>query len=255
MRRSVLVTGLLCLALVTAWFWAGPQARTHSYTPLGPGDVYVALGDSLAAGFTVSQPTDAYVAQIMEELRRTQPVEVRNFAVPGETSGTLLRRQLPQAIGFIQQRRAEGKRVSPITLDIGGNDARGVEQASDPVRQRTIAAIEANLGAALDELIAATTTQEGQRTADIAVMTYYNPYPGDPSDETTPAYWTAQLNSAITRAALRRGVAVADVATAFEGGKVYRYTYIATGDIHANSDGHQLIAERFLAALGYGETP
>jgi hypothetical protein len=46
-------------------------------------------------------------------------------------------------------------------------------------------------------------------------------------------------------------VAVANVEQAFAGGNVYRYTYIAAGDVHANSDGHAVIAEQFVRALGY----
>jgi lysophospholipase L1-like esterase len=258
MRRTylpfllILVAALGGGAFYARQWIAGANAHAQPYTPAGAGDVYLALGDSLAAGFTVSQPQDAYVARIAAELRQTQPIEVRNFAVPGETSASLLRRQLPQALQFIKEQRAAGKRVSPITLDIGGNDGRAVERASAAERQQTIAAIEANIGSALDQLIAATSSRLGQRSADIAIMTYYNPYPGDASDPAALAYWSAQLNAAIERAAQSRGVAVADVASAFAGGNVYRYTYIATGDIHANSEGHALIAERFIAALRYG---
>jgi hypothetical protein len=87
--------------------------------------------------------------------------------------------------------------------------------------------------------------------ADIVVMNYYNPYGGDPADDSSAAYWTAQLNLAIHRAASAHGVPVADVATAFDGGLVYRYTYIAAGDIHPNADGHALIADQFWRALAY----
>lgn len=253
MRRLIILFGVLALVLASGVYWLRSGAQAAPYAPTGPGDVYVALGDSLAAGFTTSRPQDAYVARIAAEIKQRQPLAVRNFAVAGETSASMLRRQLPQALNFIQQQRDAGKRVSPITLDIGGNDARPVERASLDVRKRTIATIEANLGTALDQLIAATSTPLGTRTADIAVMTYYNPFPGDPSDQNSAAYWSDQLNAAITRAATARGVAVADVASAFAGGNVYRYTYIASGDIHANSDGHALIAERFLAALRYDQ--
>jgi lysophospholipase L1-like esterase len=252
MRRLFIVTLLLLILLgAGGWYWTQSSAA-RSYTPGGPGDVYLALGDSLAAGFIVDQPEDAYVARIAAAIRQQQPIELRNLAVPGETSGSFLRRQLPQALTFIREQRAAGKRVSPITLDIGGNDARAVESASNQERGRAIATIEANIGSALDQLLDATSTRFGQPTADIAIMTYYNPYPGDPADQNSPAYWSAQLNAAIVRAAAQRGIAVAKVDEAFAGGNVYRYTYIAAGDVHANSDGHALIAEQFLQALGYG---
>lgn len=251
MRRIFLLLVIVGLVGAGAWYGVRTTAAAAPYTPSGPGDTYVALGDSLAAGFTVDKPADAYVARVTSALQTAAPIQVRNFAVPGETSASLLARQLPQALAFIKAQRAAGKRVSPITLDIGGNDGLAARRASNAERTQMIAAIERNLDTALSQLARATTTWNGRRTADIAIMTYYNPYPGDAADPATLAYWTAQLNAAIVRVAAKHGVAVADVAGAFAGGKVYRYTYITTGDIHANSDGHALIAERFLDALQY----
>ncbi len=254
MHRSLfaLITTALLTLLAIGGVWYSTRApAVQPYRPIGPGEVYVALGDSLAAGYTVSEPEQAFVARIAAAIRQEQPIEVRNFAVSGATSRSLLERQLPEAISFIEAQQEVGVRVSPITLTIGGNDALRVKDAPLDVRRRTVAAVEANIGTALDQLIAATTDPSGRRTADIAVMNYYNLFPGDPEDETGPTYWANQLNAAIARAATARGVAVADVASAFAGGNVYRYTYIATGDIHANPDGHALIAEQFLAALEY----
>ena len=74
---------------------------------------------------------------------------------------------------------------------------------------------------------------------------------GDPANESSPAYWAAELNKAIGEAASRRGVPVADVATPFDDGKAFMWTYIANGDIHANNLGHQAIAEQFWQALKY----
>jgi lysophospholipase L1-like esterase len=249
---SVLFLAVLLGGLVIGSIWYGTRApAAEPYRPTGPGDVYVALGDSLAAGYTVSEPQEEFTARIAAAIRQEQPIEVRNFAISGETSRSLLDRQLPEAIHFIEAQQEAGIRVSPITLTIGGNDALRVVDAPLDVRRRTVAAVEANIGTALDQLIAATTDPSSQRTADIAVMNYYNLFPGDPDDQSGPTYWANQFNAAIARAAATRGVAVADVASAFAGGNVYRYTYIATGDIHANPDGHALIAEQFLAALQY----
>jgi lysophospholipase L1-like esterase len=111
--------------------------------------------------------------------------------------------------------------------------------------------VETNLARTLDDLLAATRDRSGKRTADIAVMTYYNPFGGDATDQNSPAYWALQLNEVITRVAAARNIPVADVATAFRGGLAYRYTYIISGDIHANADGHRLIAEQFWKALQY----
>ena len=247
---SLLLVG--ALFVVGGLVWSGTAAEPTPYVPVGPGDTYVALGDSLAAGFTVGDPAEAYVARIASALRQSAPgIAVRNLAVPGETTASFRAGQLPRALEFIAAEQAAGRRVSPITLDIGGNDARAAEGLDPAGRAGAIKRVEANLGRSLDDLLAATRGPSGGRTADVVVMTYYNPYGGDPADETSPAYWTEQLNQAITRAAAARGVPVADVAAAFGGGLVYRYTYITAGDLHANADGHRVIAEQFWRALAY----
>jgi lysophospholipase L1-like esterase len=222
------------------------------YVARGPGDTYLALGDSLAAGFTVGSPDEAYVARIAASLRELQPdIAVINLAVPGETSRSMLGGQLERALEVIRSEQAADRRVSPITIDIGGNDGLAAQRADRPQREAVVRGVETNLGVILDRLLEETTDREGRRSADIVVMNYYNPYLGDVGDEETVAYWADQLNQAIFRAAAAREIPMADVASAFEGGLVYRYTYIAAGDVHANADGHRVIAEQFWQVLEY----
>jgi lysophospholipase L1-like esterase len=252
------VVAVLLIASISAGVGLAYQKRPDErpeYRPAGAGETYLALGDSLAAGFTVGDPAEAYVARIHAALRRERPaIGIRNFAVPGETSSSFLRGQLPVALELIAAERAAGRRVSPITLDIGGNDARAAEPLDRAGRAEALRRVEENLGHALDALLEATRDSSGEPGADLVVMSYYNPFGGDPADDMSAAYWTNQLNLAIMRAASTRGVPVADVGGAFSGGLVYRYTYITAGDIHANADGHQIIAEQFWRALQYSGT-
>lgn len=239
--------------MVVVGGWALSRTmRPVAYVPLGVGDTYLALGDSLAAGFTTNDPAESYVGRIATHLRQVNPqVKVTNLAIPGETSRSFRGGQLDRARAFIAAEQKAGRRVSPITIDIGGNDARAIQRSDQAARRAEVKRFSENLQYSLDELIAVTRDAAGHRTSDIAIMTYYNPYGGDLADQDSPAYWTDQFNQAITRIATVRGVAVADVATAFGGGLVYRYTYVATGDIHANADGHLVIAEQFWKALRY----
>lgn len=239
----LLVLALLLALAGAAWTTRRPQA----YAPQGPGAVYLALGDSLAWGFRLDdRAAESYPALIHAALPDPTATELLNLAVPGETSGSFVARQLPRALELIAALRREGRSVSPITLDIGGNDLRNVERASPAEREAAVVAARSNIARALDELRRAA----GAR-ADIAIMTYYNPYGGDATLAGGDAYWVEQLNTAIREEASRRGVAVAEVYPAFEGGRFYTHTFILFGDIHANAQGHRLIAERFLAALGY----
>jgi lysophospholipase L1-like esterase len=246
-RRTTLIFGAalaLALALAgAAWGVRQPAAAE----PEGPGDIYLALGDSLAWGASLDDPAaQSYPALLHAAMAAEGPIELANLAFPGETSGSFVARQLPRALELIAAARREGRRVSPITLDIGGNDLRNVERASPDEREAAVAVARANIASALDALRAA-----AGPGADLAVMTYYNPYGGDASLEGGDAYWVERLNGAIREEATRRGVAVADVYPAFEGGRSYTHTFILSGDIHANAQGQALIAEIFREALGY----
>lgn len=242
-----LVVALLVVAALfpfLAWrFW---PAAAQVYTPRGQGEVYLALGDSLAWGFRLERPqAQSYPALLHERLNARAPLAFVNLAVPGETSGSMLQRQLPRALELIEQRRQAGQRVSPITLDIGGNDLVAAERGTPSERAAAVEATRRNIGAILDAL------RQASGDSDIVVMTYYNPYGGDPAVVNSEAYWVTQLNAAIKDEAGRRGVAVADVYDLFDGGRAYTYTYILLDDIHANEQGHQVMAAQFWQALGY----
>ncbi|NTU79555.1 MAG: SGNH/GDSL hydrolase family protein [Chloroflexales bacterium] len=250
MKRTLLpfIAAILALTLIAAGIaWA--ERRPQAYTPHGPGDLYLALGDSLAWGFGLDDAgAESYPALLGAGLVARAPIDLVNLAAPGETTGSFVDRQLPQAIGLIRQARGQGRRVSPITLDIGGNDLRGVERAAPAERAATVEQARRNLARILDELRAA-----AGPTADIAVMTYYNPYGGNPSVEDGDAFWVERLNAAIREEAELHGVAVAEVYHAFADGRFYTHTFILSGDIHANAQGHRLIAATFREALRYAE--
>lgn len=238
----VVIALLATLTIRSLW-----SAAVPSYTPLGPGDVYLALGDSLAWGAFLEQPeTQSYPALLHARLAAGHPIAFANLAVPGETSASFLRRQLPRAIALIEREQADGRRVSPITLDIGGNDLRNAERGTPAERAAVVQEVQRNLARTLDALQRAT----GGR-ADIAVMTYYNPYGGDPNEENSEAYWVTQLNAAIRTEAEQRGIAVADTYAPFDNGRAYSYTNVLLGDVHATRQGHAVIAEQFWAALEY----
>jgi lysophospholipase L1-like esterase len=247
----LIAAALLCaavLALTLAWRrQAEPdKVAPKAYSPRGPGDVYLSLGDSLATGLRLADPArESYVALLAAQLEPLGTSRHLNLAVAGATSGSLLERQVPEALARIEQFRTEGLRVSPISLDIGGNDLRAVEQAPDPEREQALASLARNLSDALDRL------REAAPDADLVVMTYYDPYGGDPGVPNSDAAWVARLNTTIREAAERRGVAVADVYAAFGGGLSYQYTNILLGDVHANRQGHAVIAEQYWRALQY----
>lgn len=241
---------LLSMLLTTGWhLWSERYTASsgYDYAPSGPGELYLALGDSLAWGALLEDPhTQSYPALLHARLAAQTPIELANLSVPGETSESFLRRQLPQAQSLIESARDEGRRVSPVTLNIGGNDLRLVADDPPEARQIVVEEVGQNLAGILDSLQRVT-----RRRADIVVMTYYNPYGGDPDDIAGEAYWVERLNDQIRAAAEQRGVAVADTYMPFGAGRAYTYTNILIGDVHANRQGHLVIADQFWQALEY----
>jgi lysophospholipase L1-like esterase len=180
------VAGALVAALLATPAMAAAPSR-----PL-----YLALGDSVAAGVGAQPPaTEGYVPELHDLLAAEVPcgngqalgcrLDLLNIAEPGATTTTLLARQLPSAVSIITQRRATPTPVDDvrlITLDIGGNDAFGpILQAcgSDPQAPGCATTISTVLGAVAVNyrtILSRLRDAAGPDTT-IAVMTYYNPLP------------------------------------------------------------------------------
>jgi lysophospholipase L1-like esterase len=249
---------------------------------------YLALGDSLAAGYQPTNPGDrtdregGYAGLVRDGVARAQPdrpaPELVNLACPGETTATLADggrctypegSQLAAALAAV---RGRGGRPGLITLQVGANDvqrcvtfaggAPGVDEACvtdglETVRTRLPEVLHQLRGAAPD--------------ARIVVLDYYNPFAaaallgsrGEPlarrSDEAQ-----AQLNTAIAEAAAAVGADLAGVGAAFSpapgpgtsgtspaAGLVCSWTWMCgqSPDIHATQAGYAVIAQEVLGAL------
>jgi lysophospholipase L1-like esterase len=242
---AAVVAGLLLLVTIASL--AARNEPALPYSPAGPGEVYLSLGDSLAWGFRLEDPaTQSFPARLHTRLNRYQTVELINLAVPGATSRSLLGGQLDEALAVIERSRTAGQVVSPISISVGGNDLRRVENADTDERAAALRRTTDNIDQALAEL-----RRAAGPDADIALLAYYNPYGGDPAIVDSEAYWVSRFNEALGRVALRYGATVADAYTPFAGGNAYAYTYILIGDVHANAEGHAVLAEEFWQALEY----
>ena len=234
----------------------GVTAAARARTVIGIGELYVALGDSLGVGLLSSLPDQrGYVAQVHGLLqgRAGRPVAVENFSISGETARSMLAgAQLDNAIGAIEAAQARGWRVSPITIDIGGNDLRALAPRDDAAREAGLVQFRADIAIIFDRLAAAT-TRDGVRGSDILTMTVYNPYGGDPAVRGSDAWWVERFNSTLAEEAARRDIGVAGVYERFRGQERV-LTYVPL-DFHANNRGHRAIAEAFWQASGYDVSP
>lgn len=219
----------------------------------GSRSVYLALGDSIAAG---SGATDAsstgYVALVEEALRERfgEPLELQSLAVAGHTTQNLIDEQLGPAV----ERLSEGS-VRLVTVTIGGNDlgqfAAEVACLPDPSDlacplEDGLLDVERRLSFILREL------QSADPEATIAVQLYPNLFSGTAHQFERPADIAFDLlNGVITGVANRHGVLVADPRHAFVAEGLY-LTHIAdpTPDAHPNDDGYRAIADAFLETLG-----
>lgn len=255
---AALLTGLtLAVADVGSGWWRRPGP------PPGP-QLYVALGDSLTFGAGASQPgRDGYVPRVRERLdgrvacSRDGPdgcrLRLRNLGMPGATSSTLVRRQLPTAVAAVE---AAPGRVALITVGIGGNDLLALADiclplGSEGCRGAVAGALErfsGNLSLTLRRLRRA--AGDG---IPIVVLAYDN----------TPRYCLppgaaafgdrlleggrgvgAGLNERVRAVAADHGAAVADAFGALDQADVAD----EGGCVHPDDSGHAVLAQRFAAA-------
>lgn len=224
--------------------------------PPAPGDVYLALGDSVAAGIGAGTPgEDGYPALLHGYLGRQagHPVALVNLAVPGESSDSLVSGgQLDRALRAIADAQGVGRRVSPVTLTIGGNDI--LRAGSDPAaREGVIAGVATNVARTLEALRGALLPAPDGRQSDLVVTTYYDLTGGDPTLPGTDEWWVARLNTALAEQAAAAGALAVEVQAAFAG-RQDELTW-APADIHPTDAGHRLLADLTWRALGYDREP
>lgn len=253
--RSVLALALVVLVgagVAIPRTVVGAEGAAVASGAVGPGDAYLALGDSIAAGIGASRPDEGgYAAIVAGYLDRLvpEPIQRLNLAVPGETSGSLLDGdQLAWALRFLDAARRNDLRISPITVTVGANDL--LRAGSEPSeRAEALEDVSANLGNLLARLRSATQDASGRPTADIVFTGYYDASETPPEVAGSDGWWLAALDRTIAREAERFAVRWVDVAATFRGreNELTRYPE----DIHPTDAGHRVIAEAVWRALGY----
>ncbi len=235
------------------------------------GSLYLALGDSLAAGVGASDPEETgYVPLVHDDLRRhlecnpgtdspCTDLGLRNLARSGATTTTLLRDQVPEALEVLRVRNEDGdpgNDVDVITLDIGGNDAfalygacsGGMSPGCIEAARSMFTTVSRNLTTTLSQLRDAA----GPDTR-IIVMTYYNGLIGCDRSAAVPIAdllleggvgVPVGLNDLIRARAVEAGAAVAET-----------YGLLGPGDLvggddclHPVDSGYRIIADAFAAA-------
>lgn len=281
-RLAVLVSAFAATLTLLA-----PPAAAQRALPPEAGRAagwYLALGDSLAAGYQPDrgdEPEGGYVGRVLDELRdrdnKANKLHLRNVACSGETVVSMLEggrcdypqgSQLDQALHFL---RAHGRNTELITVTIGANDVQrcvsrspgGPMSVDYACVQQGLATVATRLPAALGALRAAAPD------AQIVVTDYYNPFlaawSADPGLAQLSSVLQDQLNGQIVAAAAGVDAEVADVAGAFSSdvwapapgsglptnvAVICSWTWMCRQtDIHANDLGYAAIAGAVVARV------
>lgn len=179
----------------------GAPARAEQPWTFSNNTRYLALGDSLAAGYGAIPTTQGYAYLLYQQgvYARTTGTVFANAAVPGVTSTHVLQHQLPQANVF---------QPHVVTLSVGGNDLLQILSGADP------AAVLGQFAANLVQILCGLQNLISQPRVYI-----HNLYDIPEITSGVPGGLQAiqQFNGIVAGVAAQCGAVVADVYSAFEG--------------------------------------
>ena len=228
-----------------------PPGRTGGED--GPA-LYLALGDSLAANVGVGVPTEGYVSRFHSYLERTmtRSLGLLNLGISGESTISIVKGQLPQALNEIALRRDDGDpstTVSFLSLNLGANDLLGHLGSDDCQVPARTQACQTRADAALQSFegnfdqIVSSLAEALEPGAEFYIMTAYNPFSfglGLPAESFTDEI-VERLNVIVRETAAAHGAKLADPYDLMLG-KTTFWTNVFAGDIHPNADGYQVLA-------------
>ena len=194
---------------------------------------YMALGDSLVAGYGAIPATQGYVYLLYKEgvFDIVTNTLLSNAGVPGVTSRQVLDHQVPQAI--------EAFRPTVITLTVGGNDLLRILKGADA--GQVLSEFQTNLTLILQNLRTAL-----PNTRIVVSNLYTIPQiPG--ADQIVPVF-----NLIVAGVASAFNVPVADVYGAFLGRRglllIERHG-AAPNEVHPTNAGYRVMAQAFEAVI------
>ena len=244
--RGALLVSLTAVALMSVNLQAPRPVRAQT-----PG-IYIALGDSIAAGIGASLPRQrgnaAIVAGWLAKLTgETVPFE--NLAVSGETAESFLNGgQLERFRDTVDRANASGIPIAAVTLSLGGNELLAVKSTGLNDLQAGLDAFSTQFA----EAVTAVRDEIGPDTP-LVLMTVYDLTEGDPALQLSDAWWIEQFNSEILRIAVAQNARVANVADLFAGriGTLTHHPF----DVHPSNAGHLAIARATWDVLELDDEP
>lgn len=206
-------------------------------------DLYLALGDSITAGYNTTSPGNSFVARV-SRYGQTNGLTARTVVIArnGWTSRDLLR-----TLGTLPQNLWQD--VQLVTLCIGGNDLRQLARDTlfgAPLTWPRVLAVTGEYGRNFLEICSLMTSR---RVPHVLILNLYNPVP----KTEFAAKAVNRLNSVIEEQARAHDFPLVDVRRAFQGreaefiagfrlGHIEDLMRLFKRPIHPNDRGHQVIA-------------
>jgi lysophospholipase L1-like esterase len=197
---------------------------------------YLAIGDSLAAGFGANPVTQGYAYLLYQggTFDKHTNTIFANAAVPGATSAHVLAFQVPQAVSIFQPH--------VVTISVGGNDLLAILGGADP--EAILTAFQNNLTQILGDLRA------GLPQAQIIIGNQYD-IPEITASVPGGTQIIDSFNAIIAGVAAATGARVANVFGAFQGRNglllIERHGADAF-EVHPTNAGYRVMAQAFSVA-------
>jgi lysophospholipase L1-like esterase len=223
-------------------------ARAQSPVSLLGDARYLALGDSLSAGYGAIPTTRGFTYQLLARAVIDSPARTifTPAAVPGATSQDVLAYQVPQAPLFLKDTGVPYRKV--ITLTIGGNDLLTLLGPVPPAPEQVALVLEAlagNLGAILATLLAQSPD------AEIYVGNLYDPrLPVPGSDQLIMG--ANQAIAQVVAAFPASSVTLVDLYGAFQGRTGLLLGERSGADpleVHPTNSGYRVMTDAFADAI------
>jgi lysophospholipase L1-like esterase len=237
LKFVITFTAVLAVLLVAA------PAPAQSWTTFDSDARYVALGDSISAGYGVTPVTKGFPYQLYQSsvISNLNTTLFAMMAVPGALSSDVLNYQVPQVKRFLHDTGIPHRQV--ITLLVGGNDLFQIMEGSDPI------VVLNTFGTNLFQIISTLKGQIGN--VEIYVGTLYDPRLPVPGGKDLILAGN-QVIANVVSAFKTDSVFLVDLYSAFEGRSGLLLTEkhgAGAAEAHPTSAGHQVIADTFAAAI------
>ena len=235
----------LCLIVLSA----APAVRAQYWVSFEDNTRYLALGDSISAGYGAQPATNGFVYQLYQSgaIDGINNTLLCNLGIPNATSKHVLDYQAPQAGLFFSNTGASYRKV--VTLTVGGNDMMQLIGQTDPVKvQEVLASFGGNLGAILGYL------SSSFPDIQIFVANQYDPRLPVPGG----SYLVSLLNQTISNVAsmFPQSAIVVDLFSAFEGRNgllLIEKKGAGSYQVHPTNAGYRAIAAAFSEAIRKAE--